>query len=217
MEAFKDLIITGQVARLKAILKQIISNLPSKWKLREDLISEYSRNVSKDSNEIGCFESPELNDEVVLVWLMLWDSELKVNNIIPTKFNSLSYKKYNFFLDKFYSDCVRKEVDSAELNVLITEGYYNIETIAGHETYILMEKWEKGCNRSSGGNSNPHDFETWADFVCAAFRNSSRLTPDLFGRWLEEDRNWSNDGATGKLILDYEYGLSILEHYVTNP
>lgn len=215
MKIFKDLIIKGEVDTLKSVLQDIIVSLPSGWNFMSDLVNDYSRNVSKAKDEVGCFQSPEIADEKVLVWLVIWDKELKVVNIVPTVSHSLTHDQYNNVLDKFYNDCVSKVISNKPVETLLTEGAFDIIKIAGKKTFDALNKWESSCNHSTG-NTNPFDFERWANFVCVSFNEKSKLTPDLLKRWLAEERNWKDDELTTKLVLDYEYGLSILEHYVEN-
>jgi hypothetical protein len=216
MKKFKDLIIqSGQSQTLKDILQSVISGLPSNWKFREDLVMEYAKNVSKSKDEIGCFESPTINSKNGFVWFVIWENELKVVNIVPTVSGSLTHDEYNEILESFNTDCVSKSLVNKDVNFQITEGVYNIQEVAGKKTYEALNKWEKLCNHSTG-NTNSYDFERWADFLSIAFKEKSKLTPDLLNRWLVEERNWHDDDLVTELVLDYEYGLSILEHYVKN-
>ncbi|MBS1652334.1 MAG: hypothetical protein JSU07_10020 [Bacteroidetes bacterium] len=49
MKTFKDLKIQSKDSQtLKDILTSVISGLPSNWKLRADLIDDYSQNKSKN-------------------------------------------------------------------------------------------------------------------------------------------------------------------------
>lgn len=215
MKSYKDLIVKGDSDRLKLVLRDIVSSLPKEWSFKSDLVNDYSRNVSKEQDEVGCFQSPEIANEKALVWMVIWNTELKVVNIVPTVSHSLSHEEYNRFLDRFYHDCVKNIVLNQSVETIITEGTYNIEEIAGNRTFQALKKWESSCNHSTG-NTNPFDFERWADFICISFNEKSKLTPELLERWLTEERNWTDDELTTKLVLDYEYGLSILEHYAEN-
>jgi len=216
MKTYKDLIIqTNKIQTLKDILQTIISELPSQWKFREDLVEDYAKNVSKNKDEIGCFESPTINNKKGLVWFVIWGNELKIVNIVPTASDSLSHDEYNEILDCFNRDCASKSLVGKDVNLKITEGVYNIQQIAGEKTYDALNKWEKLCNHSTG-NTHSYDLERWADFLSIAFKEKSKLTPDLLCRWLVEERNWSNDDLVSEMSIDYEYGLSILEHYVKN-
>lgn len=215
MKSFKDLIIKSDTIKLKSILKDIVSSLPNEWNFKNDLVVEYSRNVSKLRDEVGCFQSPEISDERALIWLVIWDTEMKVVNIVPTVSHSLSHEVYNTILDRFYGDCVKNILEGKQVETILTDGSYNIEQIAGTKTFEALNKWEGSCNHSTG-NTNPFDFKRWADFVCISFNEKSKLTPELFERWLTEERNWTDNDLTSKLVLDYEYGLSILEHYAEN-
>ena len=216
MKTFKDLIIqNSKIQTLKDILQTVISGLPADWIFRQDLVEDYAKNVSKNKDEVGCFESPTINAKKGLVWFVIWENELKIVNIVPTVSVSLTHDEYNEILDCFNRDCVSKSLLNKDVSLKITEGVYNIQQIAGAKTFEALNKWEKLCNHSTG-NTNSFDFERWADFLSIAFKEKSDLTPDLLNRWLVEERNWNDDDLITKMVLDYEYGLSILEHYVKN-
>ena len=140
---------------------------------------------------------------------------MKIVNIVPTTSGSLTHDEYNKIFDCFYKDCLSKVLIGADITHEITEGVYNIQQLAGEKTYHALNTWEKNCNHSSG-NINSFDFKRWADFLSIAFKEKTQLNPDLLNRWLVEERNWTDDELVSKIVLDYEYGLSILEHYVKN-
>ena len=81
----------------------------------------------------------------------------------------------------------------------------------GEDSYRLLYRFSHSANKSTG-NTNPHDFERWCDFVLAIFRNQVELNADDLVRWLEEDEGWS-DTIAWKLGLDFEYGLQLLKRY----
>ena len=216
MKTFKEFVIsTTKNQILKNILQLVISNLPTNWKFRADLVKDYAKNVSKDISEIGCFESPAINGKKGYVWFVIWEDELKVVNIVPTVSGSLSYDDYNEILNSFHNDCVTEFLPQKGINLKITDGAYDVEKIAGEKTFKALQKWEKLCNHSTG-NTNSHDFERWADFLTTAFTEKSPLTPELLNRWLVEERNWNDDELVSRIVLDFEYGLAILKHYVKN-
>ena len=71
MKTFKDLILKSKKSQaLKDILQAVISELPANWKLREDLIENYAKNVSKEKSEIGCFESSIIDKKKDLYGLL---------------------------------------------------------------------------------------------------------------------------------------------------
>ena len=172
MKTFKDLIIQNQnPSELKEFLQIVISKLPASWKLRDDLILDYSKNVSKSKEEIGCFESSIIDGKIGLVWLVLWEKELKVVNIVPSISGSLSHDEYNKILDTFYNECILKVNQVKNFKIEVSEGNYDIKKIAGGGTFEALYKWEACCNHSTG-NTHPNDFERWAEFVCTAHRKN---------------------------------------------
>lgn len=216
MKTFKHLKIKSKDSQtLKDILSSVISGLPSNWKLRADLVDDYAKNVSKSKDEIGCFESPIIGKQRGFVWFVIWEEELSIVNIVPTVSGELTFDEYNNILDAFYKDCVSSPLTGKSVDVEISGGIYDIEALAGKNTFYALNKWEKLCNHSTG-NSHPNDFERWADFVSIAFNEKSELTPDLLSRWLVEERNWKDDDLVSELMLDYEYGLALLERYAEN-
>ncbi|TXD81177.1 hypothetical protein ESY86_18555 [Subsaximicrobium wynnwilliamsii] len=216
MKTFKDLIIkNNSQTELEDILNKVILSSPPEWIFLEELASDYSKNVSKPKEQISCFESPEINGVKGYVWFVIWENELKVNNIVPTKSGSLSFDEYNGILDEFYEKCIKPITIGADSSLTISEGKFNIEIIAGTTVFESLKKWEKSCNHSTG-NTHPMDFERWANFLCISFKEKSKLTPDLLQRWLFEACDWNDDELVSKIVIDYEYGISILEHYVNN-
>lgn len=216
MKTFKDLIVRNDSqSELQNILERVILNSPSEWIFLEELASDYSKNVSKPKEQISCFESPEINGVKGYVWFVIWDNELKVTNIVPTEPGSLSFDEYNAILDKFHQECINPIDIGDNSTLIVSEGKYNFKEIAGKNTFDKLIRWEKSCNHSTG-NTHPMDFERWADFLCIAFNEKTKLTPDLLQRWLLEECNWNDDELVTKIVIDYEYGLSILEHYVNN-
>jgi hypothetical protein len=216
MKTFKHLKIESTDSQtLKDILSSIISGLPSNWKLRSDLVNDYAKNVSKSKDEIGCFESPIIGNQQGFVWFVIWEEELSIVNIVPTVSGELTFDEYNNILDAFYIDCVSRPLTGKSVAVKISVGIYDIEALAGKNTFDALNKWENLCNHSTG-NSHPNDFEHWADFVSIAFNEKSELTPDLLSRWLVEERNWKDEDLVSELMVDYEYGLALLERYAQN-
>ncbi|SIR48215.1 MULTISPECIES: hypothetical protein [unclassified Chryseobacterium] len=216
MKTFKELIIsTDDSSTLKNILEEIISKLPADWKFRQDLVRDYASNISKPENEIGCFESPVINGNKALVWFVLWQNELKIVNIVPIVLGSLTHDEYNDILDRFNNECIADLLDGKNVIVKKTGGIYDLKEIVGDSAYDALINWEKNCNHATG-NINSFDFDRWASFVSLSFNDKSKLTPDLLERWLMEEKGWNDNDLVTKIVLDYEYALSILEFYVKN-
>ncbi|HTA63121.1 MAG TPA: hypothetical protein VK835_11725 [Bacteroidia bacterium] len=216
MKKFKDLIIKSKNNNdLKLFLQTVITQLPKNWKFREDLTIDYAKNVAKDKSEVGCFESPKIGDKTALVWFVLWDNELKIVNIIPSESGSLTHDEYNKILNTFNEDCIIPIKKDASLDTEITSDSLNINQIAGEKTFEALNKWEALCNHSTG-NINAYDADRWYSFICISHQERSGLTPELLERWLVEEKNWKDDDLTTKMMLDYEYGLALLDCYVKN-
>ena len=216
MKTFKELIITtDDSSTLKNILEATISKLPVNWTSRQDLVKDYANNISKPENEIGCFESPIIDGNKALVWFVIWQNELKIVNIVPTAPGSLTHDEYNDILDCFNKECIADVLDNKNITVKITGGVYDLRKIIGELAYDALINWEKNCNHATG-NINSFDFERWASFVSISFKDKSKLTPDLLERWLLEEKGWNDYDLVTKIVLDYEYALSILEYYVKN-
>ena len=214
MKTFRNLFIKGNnPQQLKEVLASIINRLNGNWKFMYELSLDYAQNVSKDISEVGCFESPLIINNIARVWLIIWGNDLKITNIVPTKTRSLSFDEYNAFVEAFFNDCVKEVTSEYKVDVVMTKGNYDIEKIAGSETFMALNKWEKSCNHDTG-NTHPMDFERWADFITTAYRTKSKLTTDLFKRWLTEERHWDeNDDVTYRLVTDFEYGLGLLKYH----
>lgn len=214
MKKFRDLIISGGTeSEKKKLLGEISKNLPKNWKLRKDLIKEYTESTSKESDEVICIESPKINKRVGLIWFGLSDDGITVFNIVPKQIGELRYDQYNSILESFLEECVSSNKLSPKFKVDITDNEFSIEDIAGKRTAELLKKWEICCNKSTG-NSHPMDFTRWAEFLIEAHKSKSELTSETLIRWLTEVKGWDENGdIVFDLAKDYEYGMELLNVY----
>jgi hypothetical protein len=214
MQTFQELKIkNNDIQELKNILRSTIAQLPPDWKFLGDLAQHYSKNVSKHIDEIGCFESPEISKKIAKVWFVIWENELKIVNIVPSNTNTLTYDEYNQILMAFNKQCLPNSIAASKnTEVIITDPIYDIEVLAGASTYTMMYKWATSCNPSTG-NTHSNDFERWADFLSMAYREKTALTANDLGRWLSEDMGWKEETVIADIMHDYDYGLSIIDHY----
>lgn len=218
MKTFKELSIHDQKNDKKNLIKFLnILKQPSNnnWVYRSDLSEDYAKNIFKKIDEVGCFESPELDDRRALIWLVLWSKEIKIANIVPTKPGSLGLDYYNRFLELFKSEMILPAAKAVGVDVISTSGYEDIETLIGTETFRRLETWANMTNPYHG-SGHPLDFERWAAFLTTSFENEAKLTPKMLERWLLEHRDWEDNDNLQRLISDYEYGLELLEYYVNN-
>ncbi|WP_316824722.1 hypothetical protein [Pedobacter miscanthi] len=218
MKTFKELSIHDQkndkknLIRFLDFLKKPTNN---KWTYRVDLSEDYAKNIFKSISEVGCFESPILEERRALVWLVLWSKEIKIANIVPTETGSLGIDYYNRFLELFNSEMIMPAAKEVGVDVLSTSGYEDMETLIGTETYRKLVTWANTTNPNHG-NGHPLDFERWAAFLTTSFEHDSKLTAKMLERWLIEDKDWEDNEALQQLMADYEYGLELLEYYVNN-
>ncbi|MFA6082834.1 hypothetical protein [Mucilaginibacter sp.] len=184
------------------------------WANKVEFERDYSKNTMND-DVVLCIETPELHLGSKVLKAYLWmrsdDNLFEIFNIIPIKTRVLSYAEYNFILGEFYRLVIKEVTRQMGIDAVITSPEKLMQDIVGDDIYTLLYRFSKSANKSTG-NTNPHDFARWSDFVIAIFRNKIELSADELVRWLEEDENWDNDMAW-KLGLDFEYALQILDKY----
>ena len=216
MKRLMDLIIESKdIGLLKGILKQIIGELNHNWKYRRDLVFESANNANKGPDEIGCFEYPGTDGNSVFVWMVIWQKELKIVNIVKQGAAPVTPDDYNKISDVFFRHCVEPVIRDKEVRVTITTGVSDIRKLAGEYTYEALLNWEKHYSPALGNAHSDH-FRKWADFVCTAFDEGSQLSSVLLQRWLIDERKWRDDEVTQQVAVNYGYGLSILEYYDEN-
>lgn len=205
---------SNDIGLLKDILRQIIKELNIHWKYRADLVRESAGNVKKEPGEIGCFEYPGTDNRSVFVWMIIWEKELKIVNIVSQGAVSVSPDRYNKISELFFRQCVEPVIRDKKVRVTMSAGDAGIRQLAGAYTYEALLNWEE--NYSPAGNAHGDHFRRWADFVCTAFDEGSQLSATLLKRWLIDERKWGDNELTQQVAVNYRYGLTILEHYDEN-
>jgi hypothetical protein len=212
MKIYKTLSIkNSSTETLVSFLRTIIFKLSTDWKYRADLLEEYS---IKEQREIACFDSPAIDGEKALIWMVISRDELKIVNIVPTTRDSFTVDEYNQILDQFYDDCIANVINTQVANVAINIEIFDIKQIAGVATFEALQLWEGTCDRATG-NVASKDSARWMNFVVTAYHEKSALTADLFVRWLEEEKNWDDDDLLCKIVGDFIDAISLLEEYDT--
>ena len=211
MKRFNKLIIKGDTEKLRMLLNIIKSNLPDNWSERNDNLKSYSESTGISQEDIICLETPEHDGMNGILWGRIVDGVFEVLNIVPTSHGSLGYKRYNSILDSFVNDILSKNHSDLGVSIDYQNEPLDLKQMIGDLTFEKLSSWEGSCNQSTG-NTNPYDFERWAQFVITAYRSKSNLTPDLLFQWLVEERGWNEDlDTTHKMMLDFEYSLELLE------
>jgi hypothetical protein len=186
----------------------------SKWKIRNDLISNYKKNTFTSSKNVLCAESEkyDFNNKKIQGLLWLWDYNgfYEVFNIIPVETRSLEFKEYNFILNKFYKLFIVGLASQFDATVTLTKSEKLIIDTIGNEAFQSLKSFTNLANKSTG-NSNPYDFERWCEFVFIIFRKNIELSSTELEVWLIEN-GWGEEMAS-KLALDFEYSISLLEKY----
>lgn len=215
MKTFRELKLTGGTKQNRIdFLKDMIANLPENWILKQDLIDHYSKQTSKQTDEVVCVQSPTAEGRSGLVWFGLSDEGyIYVYNIIPVDNDNLDYNEYNSILEKFYNDCIIKNESHKKFSIEFTKDEYDIKDFLSEKGFTLLNRWEASCNHSTG-NTHPLDFKRWAEFIAEVHKSKSTLSTSNLQRWLIEARGWNeNNDLVYKIVVDYEYALSILEVY----
>lgn len=213
MEKFNNIYIKGTVSELESLLVEIRDNLPEKWVYKETYTRNYTAHYGEFETKIICVESPKINHIQGLIWLRIYKGDLTVINIVPIKPGNLEYAEYNTILDAFYKECILPHAVKKSVKIEYHDAGIDVISLAGSETFIAMNNWEALCNNSTG-NTHPSDFERWVEFVVIAHKNNSKLTAEIFGRWLTEEKGWNGEmDITLRLILEYEYSRKLLEEY----
>jgi hypothetical protein len=215
MKTFRELKLIGGAKQDRVdFLKDMADNLPENWILKPDLVESYSKQTSKNTSEVICVQSPIVNMRSGLVWFGLSnDGCIYVYNIIPTDNSNLEYDEYNDILEEFYIKCIVNNETSKKFTIEFTKDEYDIKDFLSEKGFTLLERWEASCNHSTG-NTHPLDFKRWAEFIIEVHKSKSTLSTGDLRRWLIEAKGWSEDiDLVYKMIIDYEYALSILEFY----
>lgn len=211
MKKHRELKISGNKAALKKFLKTLKNNLPDGWINKKENEISYSKTVNLSQEEVGCFESPNINGKVTFIWLLLENDILRITNVVPGEVGELSIEEYNRFVKEFHDQCLSQTIIPSDIEIYLSPSDVSIEEIAGEETAQKLKAWAYSANPSTG-NTHPSDQEKWKDFLFTAFINNSNLDSYTLERWLVEEMGWKNYDTITKLIVDYEYGLDLLKY-----
>lgn len=186
----------------------------SKWKIRNDLVSNYKKNTFTASKNVLCAESEKysFNNKKIQGLLWLWDYNgcYEVFNIVPVETRRLEFKEYNFILNRFYELFIVDLASEFNATVTLTKPEKLLIDTIGNEAFQSLQSFSNSANKSTG-NAHSYDFERWCEFVFIIFRKNIDLSSTELEAWLVEN-GWSDDMAS-KLALDFEYSINLLEKY----
>lgn len=82
-----------------------------------------------------------------------------------------------------------------------------IEEFLSTRTTELLRSFSRTANR---GSLHPSDQKRWYEFISAAYREGSTLSPTLLKHWLTEEEHWPEDRAQS-LAYEYESSKELLQ------
>lgn len=189
----------------------------SRWKVRNDLITNYKKNTFTQSKNVLCTESEKynFNNKTIQGLLWLWDDKgsYEVFNIIPIETRNLEFKEYNYLLNKFYDLFIIDLANKLDAKVTLTNPERLIIDSIGKDAFQALNSFSISANKVTG-NTHPYDFERWCDFIFIIFRKDIQLSSTELENWLLEN-GWDSE-ISSQLALDFEYSISLLEKYEQN-
>jgi len=218
MKTFQKLTIILPEDRKSEFFIDLKENIEkSKWRIRNDLISNYKKNTFTSDKEILCIESEKylLDNKLIqgLIWIWDYSGYYEVFNIVPVGNRNLEKNEYNYILNKFYELFIANLIPKYNGSYTLTKPEKLLLETIGIDAYSALTKFSTTANKSTG-NTHAYDFERWCEFVFRIFRGKIELSFDELVEWLLEN-GWTDEMAT-KLGLDFEYSINLLEKYEQN-
>ena len=155
----------------------------------------------------------ESEDGLAASRLVLWEEAggYKVTNIVPLDYGELGVTGYNDVLNDFIDLIVRPASKSSGFCMRITAREQSIQDWTSKEAADALHRFSGGANRSTG-SGHPSDRKRWFEFLMSASKATNQLDPELLERWLVDVEEWPPDVAS-KLVIQYEFGLDLLNEY----
>jgi hypothetical protein len=168
--------------------------------------------LSSSTSNLYCFKCNENGDRrAASLWMSEEVSGLKVHNIVPAVFGSLSFSEYNFILNEFYEKYIKPLSNKFGFKTHLSKSHETIDDWAEPATVKALKLFSACANKSTG-RGHPLDDERWMDFVITAHRVNDDLQFEDLRRWLVEEEKWFDEIAWD-LSADYEYGRQLLKKY----
>ena len=134
----------------------------------------------------------------------------KVVNIVPLEVNKISINIYNDVLNDFLNRIAKPASKNADFRIKIKPRMQSITDWTSQKAADVLHRFSVLANKSTG-SGHPLDQKRWFQFLLSARRTRRRLSPHLLGRWLVEVEGWPSEIA-GSLVMEYEYGMNLLDH-----
>lgn len=215
MEVYRDYraIHDCSSAYFQELLNHYLSHIDG-WERRWEMEDNFKRNAMQEDADIICIETPSIYFQKTeikgVIWIWAYDTSIEIFNITPLIGNHLSPTEYNYILEVFDGEIIRRIAKDVDIEVRLSKPYFDMEDCIGREGLEALVRFSRTSNRSTG-NTHHSDFKKWAHFIFIVFRQGRKLSADYLRGWLIED-GWSDDMANS-LSLDYEYSIQLLSEY----
>lgn len=207
MKTFKDFYLRGTKANLKEFELNIASYVGNDWKLKLG-------NSSNDDFIVFSYIGQEVERANVYLYLRNDDGVgYRISNIVPNEKSKLDFDEYNAILDMCVRDCILPCANKYDLESEITSDNVSLENYMSQESKKRLQAFSVMANKSTG-SSHPDDQRRWNDFICQTVISGDENVARFLRRWLLEE-GWDDENST-ELAIEYEQGVTLLEHYRDN-
>lgn len=209
MKVFRDLSFRGRADALGRLVERMDERATGEW--RRD--REKEQQLKGAPGPMFCFRCSASRDRpAASLWLADTDGqELYVPNIVPDELRQLSRDQYNQILQAFHDEIALPAAEGLDLKVTFTSEVATLDRWLSPEAIAKLRAFSQLANRTTG-SSHPNDRDRWYDFIFTAHRQGSKLPMDMLRRWLEEEEQWHEEGASD-LARQYETAREILTAY----
>lgn len=213
MKLFRELKIEGSADKLVKVIEAIANNLDEGWHRDEEAEAEIN-SVPRYGSKLYCFSCSE-SEKRRASNLWLSDASLYgrlfVSNILPNKFEKLSYDEYNYILEEFCDRFVVPATKNIEVEIKLTDAEIDLKQLIEPETVEVLHRFSEDSNRL-GGNYLPLSKKDWYIFLVEVHKNQVQLNTAILERWLKEEEGWPED-IVSNLVEEYEFAKSLLDCY----
>ena len=212
MKLFRELKIEGSADKLVKVIEAIANNLDDGWHRDEEAEAEI--NSVPRYGKLYCFSCSE-SEKRRASNLWLSDTSLYgrlfVSNILPNKFEKLSYDEYNYILEEFYHRFVVPASKNLELEIKLTDAEIDLKQLIEPGAVEFLHRFSENANRSIE-NYLPFSKENWYIFLIEVHKNQAKLNSAILERWLKEEEGLPRDIASN-LVEEYEFSRNLLDYY----
>lgn len=211
MKGFQHLIIRDTRDNLKSLMSKM-RDYKGTFYCQKSNSKEYAKNIFLKSDEALCMKTDRKSLFESIVWLVLFDNELRVTNI--TSADSLGREKYNLVLTSFARDVIEKLKDQSTKVILSGE---NVEMadIMSQNSYQKFNKWFLTAN-SDNYILHPMDQARFMDLIVSLKENDPDFDISTFRTLILEMMRPELEDVGNNIAVFTEFGIELLKHYDNN-